>query len=259
MNTVGLTSPTTKGPDVRRVQTLLKTNWTHRDFLLGTVDGAFGPQTGRGCIRAKFWLGYPTNEQQPFAGDQLVHYLTDQDALPIVQRARRKARLKAAQEKPLRLKALEQAERTLGIKESPPGSNRVIFTDRWNMVGPWCNMAVSLWYLDAGSKAFLLGQNWAYVPAFLQAAELGVNGLALIPPEIAQPGDVVCFDWDQGGLADHIGLLRSVVNPGEPFLTIEGNTAAGNDSNGGQVQHRERVLGNVARYHGAPAFVRVSR
>jgi hypothetical protein len=259
VHTIGLTSPTTKGADVRRIQSLLKTNWTHRDFLLGDIDGAFGPQTSRACIRAKYWLGYPTNEQKPFAGDQLVHYLTVQDALPLIYRGRRAARLKAAQEKPLRLKALERAEKTLGIKESPAGSNRCIFTDRWNIIGPWCCMAVSLWYLDAGSKAFTLGTNWAYVPAFMQAAELGVNGLAMIPASMAQPGDCVCFDWDQGGLADHAGLLRSGVHADGTFQTIEGNTAAGNDSNGGEVQHRDRVLGNVARYHGAPAFIRVSR
>lgn len=260
MHTIGLTSPHTKGADVTKVQQLLKKNWTGRDFLQGKVDGDFGPESGRGCIRAKYWLGYATAAQKPVAGDDLVRLLSgaNDKVLPLALRLRRNARLRKQTQKPLRALALERAEKDLGMKESPPESNRCPITARWGIVGAWCCEAVSIWYIDAGSKAFREHVDWAYVPPFLQAAELGLRGIALIPYSLVEPGDAVCFDWDKDGVPDHVGLVRAIGKKGG-FSTIEGNTAVGNDSNGGQVMHRERTLGNVATYHGAPAFVRISR
>lgn len=36
------------------------------------------------------------------------------------------------------------------------------------------------------------------------------------------PGDVITFDWDAGGFADHIGFVEKVV--GDTVITIEGNS-----------------------------------
>src|SRR5580765_4425372 len=115
MKTIGLTSPHTTGPDVRPIQRLLKKNWTGRDYLQGAVDGDFGTESARGCIRGKYWLGYPTSKQLPIAGDELLKLLSDQSALPLAYRVRRRARLKA-QNTPLRTKALQRAEKDLGMK-----------------------------------------------------------------------------------------------------------------------------------------------
>ncbi len=259
MKTIGLTSPHTKGADVKRVQSALKKNWTKTDFLQGLVDGDFGTGTARACIRAKYWLGYPTAKQQPFAGDQLVHLLAAEANLSFAYRARRKARLKAAQQKPLRVKALERAEKDLGMKEQPPGSNRCPISDRWGVTGPWCAMAVSTWYIDAGSKAFTLHTDWAYVPALLSAAALGQHGLSLTLPTLAQPGDIVTFDWDDDGIADHAGLLRSTIAKAGKFTTIEGNTSASSNSNGGEVQHRDRYLSDVAKHNGVLGIIHVAK
>ena len=38
-----------------------------------------------------------------------------------------------------------------------------------------------------------------------------------------QPGDIVLFDWDRDGLADHVGLVKSV-NANGTLTTLEGNT-----------------------------------
>ena len=85
----------------------------------------------------------------------------------------------------------------------------------------------------AGSKGFLRSNRWAYCPYILHAAISGDYGLALVrkPAE----GDIVLFDWDNDGIADHVGILRSRVNEQGNFGTIEGNTSASNNSNGGEV------------------------
>ncbi len=259
MHTLGLTSPPTTGTDVKHLQQLLQHNWTDRNFLQGKLDGEFGPQTSRACIRAKFWLGYPTRTQRPVAGDDLIRLLSSEKSLPRAFKIRRNARVKNEHKKPpLRTRALERAEKDLGMTEHPADSNQCAITARWGIVGAWCNMAVSIWYIDAGSKAFKEHEDWAYVPAFLQVAELGVRGIALVPFNLVEPGDAVCFDWDGDNIPDHVGLVRSIGKKGA-FGTIEGNTSAGNNSNGGEVQHRDRNLNDVATYHGAPAFVRISR
>lgn len=258
MKTITLTSPHTRGANVELVQRLLKQNWTRQDFLQGQVDREFGPQTARACVRGKYWLGYPDEEQDPIAGDQFVSYLRSKTQIPAAYLSRRQARLEHAKQTPLRTKALARAERDLGMKERPPkNSNECPITDRWGIVGPWCSMAVSIWYIDAGSKVFRLHRDWAYVPFLLGAAATGLQGLALIRPEFALPGDPVAFDWNRDGIADHIGLLRSKVRDGGAFETIEGNTSPEDNSNGGMVMHRERHISDVARQAGQLAFVRV--
>ena len=50
------------------------------------------------------------------------------------------------------------------------------------------------------------------------------------------PGDIAIYNWD-GGAPDHIGIVEEYLGNGS-FNAIEGNTAVGNDSNGGQVMRR---------------------
>lgn len=52
-------------------------------------------------------------------------------------------------------------------------------------------------------------------------------------------GDIVLFDFNRNGTSDHIGLVIGINSDGS-ITTIEGNTGAGNNTNGGQVQKRER-------------------
>jgi len=53
-----------------------------------------------------------------------------------------------------------------------------------------------------------------------------------------RPGDVAIYDFPGGAATDHTGILESVTASG--VIAIEGNTGAGNDANGGQVQRRPR-------------------
>lgn len=260
-HTYGVTSPPLRGPGVRQRQNLLKSNWTHRDFLQGPVDGVFGPETGRACIRAKFWLGYPDAALTPVFGDVLYALLAKTATLSKENKERIRKRLEAAQQEPLRVKAFTRALKDIGMTEHPPESNLCAISHRWGMRGPWCNMAVSEWYIDVGSTAFTLGHNYAYVPAMLAAAEHGGHGIAIIRAEVVAQGDPVCFDWNRDGIPDHVGLFdRWIDRHAGRFSTVEGNTAFGNNSNGGIVMRRDdRYLSEVASYMRAPAFIRVGK
>lgn len=63
----------------------------------------------------------------------------------------------------------------------------------------------------------------------------------------AQPGDLVIFNWKDGGkVQDHIGFVEK--NLGSYLQTIEGNTSSGksgSQGNGGGVYRRTRSWGNV--------------
>ncbi|MFK5173308.1 CHAP domain-containing protein, partial [Propionibacterium freudenreichii] len=53
------------------------------------------------------------------------------------------------------------------------------------------------------------------------------------------PGDIVFFDWDLNGNVEHAGIFVKWIDKNH-FECIEGNTAVGNDSNGGEVMIRKR-------------------
>ena len=145
-------------------------------------------------------------------------------------------------------RALAEALRHVGVKESPAGSNRTMF-GRWFGVdgAPWCAIFVSYCF-DVGAGVVLC-RGWpgagtgprgvAYVPTL--AAWLKANGRAVDGP--ARAGDIAVFDWD-GGVPDHVGIvIRSTATGIE---TVEGNTAVGNDSDGGEVMRRRRARSTVA-------------
>lgn len=157
--------------------------------------------------------------------------------------------------KPYRLRALLRAKKFVGVKERPAGSNRGPLVtidhitggiDVWcrranGLVGyPWCAAFVCAMFGDIGypisypkraSVGFLMA--WA--------AEQGF--------EVARPlrGDLICYHFDSDNWLDHIGFVDRVLAVrwrGKAFAgyirTVEGNTASGNDANGGQVQIRYR-------------------
>lgn len=258
MKTLSLTSPTMKGPEVTSAQKLLTNNVFDQDYLQGAIDGEFGPETSRGCKRAKYWLGYAGENQQGVYGDYLNLQLQGKRSLSGAQKSRRAARLKKAKETPLRVKALIEARKDLGMKENPPNSNICEISKWYRMTGPWCAMAVTQWYVMAGSKGFQRSARWAYCPYILQAAIRGDHGLSLT--RNPKQGDIVLFDWDNDRIADHVGILRSDgVDANGNFKTIEGNTAIGNDSNGGECMNRDRNISDVVTYSGRAAFIHAAR
>lgn len=92
MATLHLTNPLTKGSHVREAQERLK----NHHYFKGTVDGVFGPATGRACHRAKYDLGYRKKDIKPTYGDPLDGLLKGTIKLPLAYRIRQKSRRRAA-------------------------------------------------------------------------------------------------------------------------------------------------------------------
>lgn len=248
-----LTSPTTKGTDVKAVQGALHES-PFGNFKPGAIDGEYGEQTAGATRRAKYWLGYPAGDVNERYGEVLHEYLTGKRKLPATLRARRYARVRQAGETPLREKALKLAKTQLGTKESPPGSNIVKYSTWYGLVGSWCAMFVTWCYEKTGdTKSFEKGSKYAYTPYMVRDARAGVNGMSLLTVNEVKPGDVVMYDWGGAGLTggyyatDHTGLFEKWTNKAKgEFTAIEGNTAVGNDSNGGETMRRTRTIGFVS-------------
>lgn len=147
--------------------------------------------------------------------------------------------------KPIRVKALDALRGKLGTTESPAGSNRCWASTWYGFVSPWCAMAVTWAYVTSGSKTLVRGARYAYVPYIVADAKAGRNGLRVTTDP--EPGDLVCYDWETDGTADHVGLFEGWFDDSRrTFKAIEGNTSLGNDSNGGAVMRRIRDRRQVA-------------
>jgi hypothetical protein len=247
VKTLSLTSPPMHGAETTRMQQAL----IKGGYLAPPADGVYGPLSAQGAYRAKYWLGYKAPDQT--AGDVLLAILEGRrQATPVMKRMaveRKKAQLAI----PVRRKALNWLIQRIGEKEHPPDSNRVKWASEWyGVIGPWCAMAVTRAYVECGSQAFKKGSKYAYVPFIVNDAVAAVNGLALT--KAPQPGDLVCFDWNKDAIADHVGLfVRWTDTAQTQFQSVEGNTAVGNDSNGGEVMERNRTRAQVQ------VFVHVAR
>lgn len=224
---------------------VLQVELQKRKYYEGAIDGVYGVLTAQAVYRAKYWLGYLKPDH--VAGDLLFSYLEGKRKPNLAMRLLTQKRIQAQKKtKPMRIKALTNAVACLGQKERPANSNKVPWASEWyGVIGPWCAMAVSRWYVDAGSKVFKRGKYYSYVPSIVADAHAGRNSLAVtLNPE---PGDLVCYDWNKDKVADHIGLFESW-DTKPNFTAIEGNTALGNDSNGGEVMRRARNTSDVLTF-----------
>lgn len=152
-----------------------------------------------------------------------------------------------------RQRALIAAIADLGYKESPAGSNHTKFGEWYGCdYQPWCAMAVTYWFEHSagGSPSFSQGVNYAYCPYVVSDARNGRNGLSI--PSSVIPGDLVLYDWQSDGTYDHIGIFEAWTG-GSSFTAIEGNTSTSDNSNGGEVQRRQRSTTGQAT-----TFVRVA-
>lgn len=234
-----LTSPLMHGEDVRRAQRILR----NKGYFVGAEDGVFGEITARACSEAKYKLGYATKNIKPSYGEWLEAYLTGGKKPTLLMRKRAADR---AKKKTMGEKAVEIARSFIGVKEQPPGSNRVMFSEWYGIIGPWCAMFQTYVWVQAGSKAWERSRRWAYCPFILDDARSPSNpGITVITAKQAQAGDVVLFDWNHDGIADHVGLCTGPVDQNNNFSTIEGNTGLG------EVAARVQNTNNVI------AFIRV--
>lgn len=130
---------------------------------------------------------------------------------------------------------LQVARGELGYKEAPAGSNRTKYGAWFGLNGqPWCMMFVQ-WCFRQADAQDLLPALTASCGALMRAAQ--AKGCWVTGDY--QPGDVVIYDFPGNNVkTDHCGIVEQLAGGG--IMAIEGNTGAGNDANGGQVQRRIR-------------------
>ena len=246
MKTLVLTSPNMKGVDVASAQTILK-NLTYYN---GKMDSIYGQETAAATKAAKWDLGYAQKNVTSVFDDTLLKFLIDLKKPTLLMRRRAAIRHNKST---VGDKALDVASSYIGVSEQPAGSNKVMFSEWYGMTGPWCAMFVTYCFVAAKSKSFVKGSKYAYCPYLLADARASRNGLRVIPKTEARTGDIVLFDWNRDGTADHIGIVdKPPVKKNARFSTIEGNTSGTNPSDGGMVAKMSRVTSDVI------AFVRVT-
>lgn len=146
-------------------------------------------------------------------------------------------------------KVLKIAAKYIGVKESPPNSNKCIFNTAYYGKAvsgpsyPWC--AVFMWYVfrEAGaSNLYYGGSKCAYTPSIYNYYK-GKGKVYSTPAA----GDLVLFKFPGSNRINHVGIVEKVISPTK-IQTIEGNTSVGNNSNGGEVMRRTRATTYVAAY-----------
>lgn len=127
---------------------------------------------------------------------------------------------------------IAQARATLGLGESPAGSNHnkvtVWYNDQIAHIGngPWCDMAVTYWAGHSSNlPAVFAGKGVGYAYTVWHAQRFQTEGRWHPGTSGIKAGDVVFFDWSGSGRVsaiDHVGVVERVA--GGIIYTIEGNS-----------------------------------
>lgn len=92
---------------------------------------------------------------------------------------------------------------------------------------PYCCAYVTYIFHEGGdSSLFYGGKKVVYCPSAIKWCEAN---LALVPPYLAMPMDIIFFDWQPNSTPDHIGFVRERKSC-DAVYTIEGNTSNGKSS-----------------------------
>lgn len=143
---------------------------------------------------------------------------------------------------------VSKAKSQVGITESPAGSNKVKYWDYYKKKTgadyngqPWCAAFVAWVMWECGVWDTRNDEGYLrYCPSLVNKAKK--DGTWLGRTSEAKPGDIVLFA--NGSTACHVGIVVKRVSATE-VQTVEGNTSAGSNANGGQVQLRNRSYGSV--------------
>ena len=129
---------------------------------------------------------------------------------------------------------LQIAKWQIGVMESPAGSNRVKYAADYGLNGyAWCMMFVWWVFHEAGFNLRKTASCTELTNAYKAAGQWVTSGF--------KPGDIVMFDFSgKKKITEHCGIVVEVNS--DNIVTIEGNTAVGNDANGGAVMRRQRRL-----------------
>ena len=133
------------------------------------------------------------------------------------------------------MKVTEIAVKEIGQTESPKNSNNSKYNKWFGLPSlPWCGMFVSWCFAQAGKPLGNIGFSNGFAGCQTAVAYFKKNKKITTTPI---EGDIVFFDWNKDGRYDHTGIFVKWIDENH-FESIEGNTAVGNDSNGGKVMRR---------------------
>lgn len=134
---------------------------------------------------------------------------------------------------------IEKAESCLGLSESPPQSNKIIFNEWFygkpvqGSAYPWC-MAWISWVFNECGVLHLITKTAS--TETMAAWFKSHNQMHYKDP---QPGDICFINFgNKSRFTTHVGIVKEVKENG--VVNVEGNTSVGNDTNGGSVMLRER-------------------
>ena len=255
MRTIVLTTPFTKGEDVRQVQRMLNQrtpSWVRSDLA---VDGEYGPATGAmAAVWKRYVAGYPekmlAGGRASGLGERGQRWLADPKLIPVAWRmraSRRRSKLlgdrkKAADLVPVGDKAVTTmlAWARTGLREVPDGSNVVPALQplareqgcpAWivAMGYPWCAMSGFLAAAIHGGTSAKDGIvsydfNGLYTVSLLAEAQAARHGMRVVGQSQAQRGDIVLFNWPGGDArVDHMARLVSIDRAAGTLVTVDGN------------------------------------
>jgi Putative peptidoglycan binding domain/CHAP domain len=230
-----VTSPLMAGPAVLQLQQKLAA----LGYAPGKLDGVYGVATA-GAVRA-----FQRDNKLTIDG------VVGTETRAALRTAKKPTLPVPIVRKPSSLgqQALAASLNELGTKESPANSNKNKYGKWFGVDGvPWCNIFVSYCFVEGAKYTICSGYKGAgvypdgctYVPT--TEAWLRATGMWKGRTE-PMPGDIAIYNWS-GGLPDHIGIVEAYLGGGQ-FNAIEGNTAVGNDANGGEVMRRLRYMTDV--------------
>lgn len=140
---------------------------------------------------------------------------------------------------------IDKALSQVGYKEGSGNNNKYGIAYGYNKVS-WC--CIFIWWLFnqcGASDLFYGGKKTASCTTLYNWAK---KNSQTVTPANLRAGDIVFYDWDSSGDADHVGVCVS--RSGNTVYTVEGNTSSGNSgsqSNGDGVYKRSRPLSQIKK------------
>lgn len=189
------------GADVQKLQEALKKH----GFSAGSIDGSFGPNTRAAVVRFQRAKGLEADGVVgPATWRALNGPVSTTPAAPV-------------NDAQFRQRILDVARGEIGKVET--GNNRGEILKYPNAFGrgpeAWCADFTSWVSKQSGGK-----MNNPWTPGVVAELKRSGDWKGKSNP---QPGDLVLFDWNGDGTADHIGIVERV-NADGTIGTIEGNT-----------------------------------
>lgn len=263
--------PPMRGRDVANLQRATRKRLLARglaDDVPVPIHGAFTPATALACVEAQYWLGLRSDTY--LRKDKHGHRVVTEGAQRVLRSPSSRSALQLARAKARNIRledgarlfpllaaeigatgkgvasAVTYAERQVGTKESPPGSNSGPKINDWcELAGydqpvPWCGCFVNACIVAGGVPS---GAAWGigYTPAILARAKQGRGGWSLHSKGMR--GDLALLDGSMSGdPVEHVEIVVKRLSDTR-YATIGGNTSSGNgsQSDGGMVARRERA------------------